>query len=170
MKTHIKNKIHPHVHAFDKALISFRAPEYIHHEKSALWFAIAGVIAILLVAYGLLTDGWTFSLAIIIFAGTYYLLHRHSPPTVEVKISKFGVKIGRHIFPYSRIKGFFLLYDPPFTNKLYFRMVSRFHPDIFIQMEKTDPAKARHILLAYLPEFKGVGEPFSDTLVRLFRL
>ncbi|MBI2638648.1 hypothetical protein HYW83_03600 [Candidatus Peregrinibacteria bacterium] len=168
----IKHSHHAPVnqHAFDKALLTWRAPEYTHHEKSPIWFVVAGLIALLLVLYGLKTDGWTFSVAIIVFAGTYYLVHREAPKTVEVKISKFGVKIGRHVFPYSNLKSFWIVYEPPFIKKLYLRMASSFKPDVFIALEDADPVEVRRLLNTHLNELKGRHEPFSDTLVRLFRL
>lgn len=157
--------------AFDKALITWRAPEYTHHEKSTFWFLVAGVIAFLLVLYGLATEGgWTFSIAVIVFAGSYYLFYRSSPPIVEVKISKLGVKIGHHTFPMNNIRNFWITYDPPFVKKLYLRMISRFHPDIAVSLHNADPVKVHHILSPFVRELKGKGEPFSDTLLRLFRL
>jgi hypothetical protein len=171
---HQKSHRHHHApanpHAFDHALLTWKAPEYIHHEKSPIWFLVAGLIALFFVIYGLKTNGWTFSVAIIVFAGTYYLVHRHTPPLVEVKLSKFGAKIGRHVFPYSHLKSFWIVYEPPFVKKLYLRSASAFRPDIFVSLEDADPVEVRHILSKYLTELRGRHEPFSDTLVRLFRL
>lgn len=155
---------------FERAVLTWKAPQFAHHEKSLLWFVIAGLVAFLLVIYGLRTNGWTFSVAVIVFAGTYYLIHRHAPPIVDIKISKFGVKIGRHTFPFSNLKSFWIVYEPPFVKKLYLRMDSKFQPDIFISLENADPVEVRRILGTYLHEFTGRHEPFSDVLVRLLKL
>lgn len=157
-------------HAFEQTVLSWKAPQFPHHEKSLLWFIVAGLVVFFLVMYGLRTDGWTFSVAILVFAGTYYLVHRHVPPTVDIKISKFGVKIGRHTFPFSHLKSFWIVYEPPFVKKLYLRMDSKLRPDLFISLEDADPAEVRQILSQYLNEFTGRHEPFSDTLVRLLKL
>ena len=156
--------------AFDKALLSWIAPEYPHQEKSWLWFAVASVVLALLVLYGLFTDGWTFSMAVLVFAGTYYLLHRETSPLVEVKISRVGIKIGIHIFSYSQIRGFWILYDPAYVRRLYVRMQSRFRPDVFVDLGATDPAELREILAKHIKELKGLDEPFGDLVVRLLRL
>lgn len=155
---------------FDNALFTWRAPEYAHHEKSALWFVCAGLVALTLVVWGIMTDGWTFSLAIIVFCGTYYLTYREKPKIVDVKISKLGVKIGNHGFAYNQIKHFWIVYDPPFVNKLYLRMNGRFHPDVCVSLEDVDVAELRSVLIEHLHEVKGRHEPFADTLVRLFKL
>lgn len=157
-------------HLFERAVINWKAPEYIYHEKSALWFIVAGFVAIALVIYGLTTDGWTFSVAIIVFAGTYYLFYRHAPPVVDVKLSRVGVKIGKHIFPYWKLKSFWIVYDPPLVKRLYLRTTSRFHPDIFISLENTDPSKIRAVLKEHIPEKENGTEPFADSLVRAFKL
>lgn len=170
-KKHKKQHDTKNTHAYDNAILNWRAPEYVHHEKSILWFIIAGVIAAGFVVYDLMSGGWSFSIAIIVFCGTYYLFYRHSPNIVEVKISKMGIKIGRHCFPYSHLKSFWIVYDPPFVKKLYFRMSSKFKPDISIALEEfTDPTELRTVLSSHLTENKGQHEPLADTLVRVFRL
>lgn len=168
----VKNKKHieKDFRAYDKAILTWKAPEYLHHEKSALWFLIAGLIAVALIIYDLMNGGWSFSVAIIVFAGTYYLLYRHEPKIVDVKISKFGVKIGRHCFSYGHLKSFWVVYDLPFAKRLYLRMSSRLKPDVFVSIEGVDPTEIRHVLSGYLREIKGMQEPFSDTLVRVFKL
>lgn len=163
-------RIDKHAPAFDKALIIFRAPEYLHHEKSLVWFVVAGLIALILVVYGLMSDGWTFSIAVIVFAGAYYSFSRHKPPVVDIKISKMGIKIGGHAFPYNRLKIFWIVYDPPFVNKLYLRTNSALHPDIFVSLENADVCEVRRVLSKHLAELTNKHEPFSDTLVRLFKL
>lgn len=165
---HKKQEAKPH--AFEQAVLSWKAPQFAHHEKSLLWFLVAAAITAALVIYGLKTDGWTFSVAILVFAGTYYLVHRHAPPIVDVKISKFGIKIGRHVFPYSHLKSFWIVYEPPFVKKLYLRMDSKLRPDLFISLEDADPAEVRQILGIHLHEFTSRHEPFADVLVRLLKL
>lgn len=157
-------------HAYDDAILTWRAPEYLHHEKSKLWYLIASLILVGLVWYGLSSNGWTFSLAIIVCAGTYYLFQHHAPAIVDIKVSGVGVKVGRHKFPFSGIKGFWLVNEPPHANKIYLRMQSRVHPDIAISLDGANPVEVQRILSKYSREIKGNFEPFSDTLVRLFRL
>ncbi|MBI4994607.1 hypothetical protein HZC21_03115 [Candidatus Peregrinibacteria bacterium] len=160
----------PHAHLFEKAVFTWSAPEYIYHKKTALWFIVAGFVAIALVIYGLMTNGWTFSVAIIVFAGTYYSFYKHAPQNVEVKISRVGVKIGRHLFPYGKLKSFWIVYDPPLVKRLYLRTTSRLHPDIFISLQHADPSKIRSILKEHILEKENGSEPFADALVRAFKL
>lgn len=157
-------------YGFNEAILTFRAPEYDYHEKSSMWYAIAGGIALLFIIYGLKTDGWSFSLAVIVFAGTYYLVRRKAPPVVDVKITKMGVAIGDHKFQYSGIKGFWIVFEPPHVTKLYLRMAGRASPDISVSLKDTDPSEVRMALKKHARELEISTEPFSDTLVRLFKL
>ena len=159
-----------YLHEFDSPLLTWKAPEYIYHEKSFLWFIIAAIVAFLLVIYGLETYGWTFCVAVVVFAGVYYMFYRHKPEIIDVKLSRIGVKVGRHVFPYSNIRNFWIVYDPPFVKKIYFRMMSKLHPDIFVPLDGVDIAEVKHILSKYVEEIKGKAEPISDTLVRFFKL
>lgn len=170
LKNSHNGKKSKNAHVFDNALMAWKAPEYVYHEKSFIWFFVAALIALALIIYGLETGSWTFSLAIAVFAGTYYLSHRIKPKIVDVKISKIGIKIGRHIFPYSHIRGFWIVYNPPFVKKLYFKMTSKLHPHVVVLFENEDPATVRGVLSSHIEELKGIDEPFSDTLTRLLRL
>lgn len=154
----------------DEVLLAWSAPEYPHHEKTSRWFIVALVIVGLLVIYGLMTDGWTFSVAMLVFAGTYYVTHRRAPPVVDVVVSRTGIKIGQHIFPYTQLKGFWVLFNPPSVHRLYIRVQGKFHPDIFVDIGESDPAEIATVLNKYLKEIKGMEEPFGDTVVRLLRL
>lgn len=155
---------------FGKTLVSWRAPEYVHHEKSLLWFIFAALVVVLLVWYGLATDGWTFSVAVLVFAGTYYLMYRGKPRIVEVAVSNMGIKIGGHVFHFGNLKNFWIVYDPPFVNKLYLRSKSKLKPDIFVSLENAPVAEIKSVLSKHLAEMGDKQEPFSDTLIRIFKL
>ncbi|PIQ78644.1 hypothetical protein COV82_00605 [Candidatus Peregrinibacteria bacterium CG11_big_fil_rev_8_21_14_0_20_46_8] len=150
--------------------IRWRAPEYQHHEKSFLWFVVAGLVAALLIVYGLVSGAWTFSLAILAFCVAYYAFHRHVPEEVDIEITSRGVHIGRHFFSYAKLKNFWVVYDPPFVGRLYLRFRSRIHPDITVALEDQDPGLIRKTLLKHLPEWEDGDEPMIDTFIRLLRL
>ncbi|MBP9718265.1 hypothetical protein KBD59_03145 [Candidatus Gracilibacteria bacterium] len=168
MEKHKKQIVHRHM--FEDATMSWVAPEYAHHEKSLTWFVGAALIILGLVIYGLMTNGWTFSIAVLVFAGTYYLIYRTPPQHVEVKISRAGVKIGRHIFSYAELRGFWIVYNPPFVSRLYIRMQTRLRPDVCIDLVDMDVSEVKRELLEHMHEIKGVDEPFADTVIRLLRL
>lgn len=157
-------------HQFDVATVQWETMEYTHHEKPLSWFIGAGLIVFGLVLYGLMTNGWTFSIAVIVFAGTYYLLHHTPPRQITVKISRAGIKIGAHAIPYGQMNGFWIVYKPPYVARLYLRMQMRLSPDLIIDISQADISEVKEELEKHIKEIKGKDEPFGDTLVRLLRL
>jgi len=155
----------------NKALeIVWRAYEYDHHEKTLLWFVIAGVVALGFIVYGLLTDGWTFSLAILAFCVAYYAMHRHEPKIVDIKLNSKGVHIGRHFFSNVQFKNFWIVYDPPHVARLYLRFRSRVRQDLILSIADQDPAEIRRALKAHINEWEAGEEPLVDIFIRLLRL
>lgn len=157
-------------HAYDSAVFEWQAPEYHKHHKGAVWFIIAGLIAFGLVVYGVVTAGWTFSVAILIFSGVYLLIHSQEPKKIPVKISPMGIKMGNHYVPYSDIRAFWIVYHPPMIKTLNFRTVHPLLPDMMLSLEHHDPSEIRDYLSTQIPEWEGKAESFSNTLVRLLRL
>lgn len=150
--------------------LAWVAQEYPYHEKSLLWFIIAGTILLSLIVYGLLTDGWTFSMALIVAAGAYYVSHRNPPEIVPISVTNKGIKVGKHTFAYPSIKCFWIVYDPPHTRRLYIRLHARLAVNIAIELEDVDVNDLRKELLKHLAEHTVSEEPFTETLIRLLRL
>lgn len=171
MKTKNKNTNRAHGEATKEVVsLAWVAQEYPYHEKSLLWFIIAGVILLSLIVYGLLTDGWTFSMALIVAAGAYYVSHRNPPEIVPISVTNKGIKVGKHTFAYPSIQCFWIVYDPPHTRRLYIRLHARLSVNIAIELEDVDVTDLRKQLRKHVSEHAVSAEPFTDTLIRLLRL
>jgi len=129
-------------------------------------------VGILLAAVimGFFQGQWSFSLVMVTFAITYYIMHRDHPKDVEIKISEIGIKVGKRKYPYSKIKSFWIFYDPPYISTLNIRYNDHVIVDIAIQLEGQNPADVREFLLGKIPEKVGHLEAFTDVLARLFKL
>lgn len=156
--------------AFDNGIISWTAPEYIRHERGPLWKAIAFLSLIAAAILGYIYNAWTFSLAIVVFAVVYYLIQLEHPRNVEVIVSDIGVKVGNRKYPFTRIKAFWIVYEPPYVQTLNIRVDKDLACDITILMNYNDPALLREFLLSKIPEMEGQGESLSDALLRLFKI
>lgn len=156
--------------AFDDAEISWVAPEYIKHDRGLLWKISAVLVVLIAAGFGIMYNAWTFSLAIVAFAVAYSLVRLEHPRDVDVKISNVGIKIGAKKIPYSRIRAFWVIYEPPFIQTFNIRVSGDLLLDISIQMNGQDPAKLREFLLSKIPEMEGKGESLSDALLRLFKI
>lgn len=163
MKKHTKEKTEGKVH------FSWEAPDHPHGKKSKIWYIFAALAGGGLVFYGIQSESWIFSAAILLFAGTYALVHRHPPRHVHVKISEHGISFGRHHFEYHNLKNFWIVHEPPFVNKLYLRKHTKLHPDFYISLEDENPSEIHRFLVKKLREIPGRHEPFADIFARLFK-
>lgn len=162
--------IHSLPSAFDEAVISWIAPEAIRHERGTLWKIVMSLVVIGTITFGILYNSWTFSLAIAAFVFAYYIVNLEHPKHLEVKISDIGIKIGNRKYPFSRIKAFWTIYEPPYTATLNIRTTGEITSDITIQLHGQSPSEIRRFLLDKIPELEGQSEKLSDIFLRLFKI
>jgi len=156
--------------AYDDAVLSWVAPETIKHERGTLWKFIIGLFVIAIAVWGILNDAWTFSLVIVAFSITYYLVHLEHPKEVEIKVSNIGIKVGARKYPYNRIRAFWLIYDPPYVKTLNIRVTADLITDITIQLNGQNPSQLREFLMDKIPEMEGQTEKISDIILRLLKI
>lgn len=156
--------------AYDKAIISWIAPETIIHQRGPIWKIVVSLLVLATIAFGIYTGAWTFSLAIGVFAIAYYIIHLEHPKAIEIKISEIGIKVGYRKFSYSQIRAFWILYDPPYVQTLNLRVHGQIVDDIAIQLYDQEPAEIREFLMTKIPELEGQTEKLSDIFLRLFKI
>ena len=167
-----ENLTHAHpVPDFDKAAISWIAPEYLQHTKSSVWWLTAAVIWLAAIVAEALSGNWSMLLATVVFGIVYWYIHEHHPPRhTKVNLSELGVKIGHTSIPYADIETFWVIYDPPFTRRLFLRLKTGVFQELIIELESQNPQQITSFLERYIPERRGVKETLSDVLLRAFRL
>lgn len=156
--------------AYDHAKIAWIAPETIIHQRGPIWKIVTGLLVLAVIAWGIYSGAWTFSLAIGVFAIAYYIIHLEHPKAIEIKISEIGIKVGYRKFSYSQIKAFWILYDPPYVQTLSIRVHGQITDDITIQLYDQSPAEIREFLMTKIPEMEGQTEKLSDIFLRLFKI
>ncbi len=109
-------------------------------------------------------------MAVSVFVIAYYLIHRDHPKDVEISISDIGIKVGHRKYPFSRIKSFWLMYEPPHIRTLNIKVHGELAVDISIQLNHQDPSKIREFLIEKIPEKEGHQESFSDIFARLLKI
>ena len=118
----------------------------------------------------ILTDSATGAIATILLAGVYFLASREHPRTQKVEINDLGIKIDDKFHPYSNIRYFWILYNPPLTATLNFALVGRVGKLITAQLGGQDPAPVRNFLRTQIPEVQGRKESFFDSIGKLLRI
>lgn len=156
--------------AFDDAIHSWVAPEFIRHERGLIWKMVMPLLVFLAAFLGIYFDAWTFSMAIVAFAIVYWIMHRKPPQDVEVLISDVGVKVGNRHYPFVKIKAFWVVYEPPVFNTMYIRVSGDIALDIPIQLVDQHPALIREIMINKVPEMQGQKLSISETIARLLKL
>lgn len=177
-----KHQYHPsafeenldHTHAnphFDKAAISWIAPEYLQHPKSTNWWVAAAIVWLVSIVLEAFSGNWTMLAATAVFGVVYWYVHEHHPPKhTKINLSDLGVKVGHNSIPYGEIVCFWITYTPPHTRRLYLQLKNAILPDLVIELEDQDPAKVRAFLEQHLSEVVGVKENFADSILRAFKL
>lgn len=162
--------LHSQPSEYDEAILSWIAPETIKHERGMTWKVVMGGLLLSGIIWGIFTNALTFSLVLAVFAVAYYLINLEHPKDLEVKISHIGIKIGTRRYPYSRIKAFWIIYEPPYLKILNLRVSGEIITDLTIQLHDQTPSAVREVLMEKIPEMEGQSEKLSDLLLRLFKI
>jgi hypothetical protein len=156
--------------AYDEGVLTWKSPEYTIHQKGWLWYSIFVLIfggsSYLAFRY----NSWTFSLALVVFAVVYLLADKKKPKKVPVKLSEIGVKVGTRVYQYSRIRAFWIVYNPPFQKTLHLEVYNEFVSEVEISLEDEDPAEIHQFLAQRIPELEGKEPGFLDNISKLLKL
>ncbi len=156
--------------AFEQALFHWQAPEYLRFQKGPLWYTVAGLIDAALIAYALTTGSLTMALVFLVLPLVYLSEHARKPKVVDVVISPYGINFGILRIPFSSVKRFYILHNPPYVDELHLLTMNRWHPEVAIPLNGTPPALLRQYLVTQIPEWEGKELSFLDILVRILRL
>lgn len=156
--------------ATDRGVISWIAPEFVYHKRGRMWYLVSSTITLLLVIYGILTDSPTMAIAFLMLYGVYFLVHNKKPKQINIIISELGIKADKKFYPFSIIKGFYILYNPPYLSELRIETTAKIMSQITLQLADIDPVPVRSYLVKQIPEIEGKEESFLDTLTRVLKL
>lgn len=92
--------------------IEWLAPEYEHKEQSVDWFWALGIIIFAVAVTSVIYKNYFF--AILIVLGGVLLAHFtiKKPEMVDYELTEEGLKIKNTIYPYKKIKHFWVQTDP----------------------------------------------------------
>lgn len=91
----------------DSVLIRWEAPEYAHHERSAIWYVIFGFVTLVLVIVAILIiKSITFAILVPVMAIALFVYTQHAPEVIRYTLSRKGLHINDKLFTYSQFKSF----------------------------------------------------------------
>lgn len=145
--------------------LTWTAPEYEHREKTPDWFWALGVIAIAGSIAAIIYKNYLFAIFILIatFLLGYFALRK--PEEVEFEINEDGVRIEDEIYPYERIKAFWVdrLHPKP---KLLLESDRHFMPIITIPLDNVSEKDVIEALSDHVKK-REIQEPLSHKIMDL---
>jgi hypothetical protein len=174
----MEQELHHEPHDFDENLIdagdtqvAWEAWEYEPHERSLVWFIIAGIIGAVLLVYAISTANYLFAI-IVLMMGVIMLIDglRH-PDRIDVHITDQGLVFGDQFYNFNMIKDFSIIYEPPDVKLLYVDFNNVWQPFLVVPLENVDPNVVRDNLLPYAFEnLSREEEALTDMLRRMYKL
>ena len=88
-------------------LLRWQATEYIHHERTVLWYVILGVVVVAFIALALLVfHSITFAILIPVMLVALVVYIRRPPSLLNYILSRKGLHINDHLYLYDQFKAF----------------------------------------------------------------
>jgi hypothetical protein len=145
-------------------LLSWTAPEFIKHEKSAGWFWALGIIGVALVVVSLMMQNYLFILIVILAAFLIYIQAKKRPTNIRVTLTNKGIIINDKEYAYSDLRSFWIFEEPEIEC---LSLISKklTQPQIQIPFGEQNPKKIREILIKFITE-KEQEEPLIDAIAR----
>jgi hypothetical protein len=167
-----KNNQAPAVQEIDvgNALLSWESWDRPPMERSKTWYAIAGTIGVLLIAWSIWQENYLFAI-IVVMTAVILLFGQLIPPNrISVHITDLGVVYGDTFYPFEDLRDFSIVYKPP-VKTLYISFYKSIRPMIAVPIEDADPNALREALLPYVFEnLEREEELLTDTIRRVYKL
>ena len=145
------------------------ALEYEYFPKSADWFWAVIILIAAIAAAAVILGNFLFGVLILASGLAVILYGLRKPQMIDFAITSRGVQIQNKLYPFDALESFWVHYDPPHKKEISLKSKKAFMPYIQIPLADTDPNVLREFLIKFVKE-KEHQEPFSDTLMRVFKL
>lgn len=150
--------------------VAWTAQEYIHPDKSPLWFIVFVVVVLGLVALDIfLLQSWTFSALVIVAAIAVIIYTRRPPRMLSYGLSgSHGFNVGDRLYHFEEFKAFGIIRDGE-HNSIMLLPRRRFAPGVSVYFPDEAGEKIVDILGQRLP-MEDLKLDLVDQLIRKLRL
>ena len=154
----------------DNPPVTWTAQEYVHSERSPLWFVIFVVVVLGLVAVDIfLLRSWTFSALVIVMAVALVIYIRRPPRTLTYALSPVqGLYVGERLYHFDEFKAFGLIQDGEHYSIMMIPR-QRFAPGVSVYFPDDVGERIVDILGQRLP-MENLKLDLVDVIVRKLRL
>lgn len=149
--------------------VHWQAHEYIHHEKSPLWFIIFAAVVVGLIAVAIFAiQSITFAILIPVMAAAL-IVYSHRPPRIlDYTLSRQGLHINDHLYPFADFKAFGVIHDGDEYSVMLIP-TKRFRPGVSVYFPEESGEAIVDMLGARLP-MQELHLDLIDALIRKLRI
>ena len=153
-----------------EASITWSAQEYIHPDKTPIWYILFGFVAIALVAVDIFfLRSWTFSALVLVMAIAVIVYIRRPARTLTYALSSTqGLYVGEQLHPFEEFKSFGLI-TADGSNSIMLVPRKRFAPGVSVYFPEEAGEQIVDILGSRLP-MEELKLDAVDIIVRKLRL
>jgi hypothetical protein len=145
--------------------VHWQAHEYIHHEKSPIWFFWFTLVIIgLMIAAIFLMQSITFAILIPVMAAALIVYSRRPPRVLSYTLSKKGLHINDRLYPFAQFKGFGVIRDGEEFSVMLIP-IKRFQPGVTVYF----PEEAGEAIVDILGTRLPMQELHLDMIDRVIR-
>ena len=156
------------VRAAGKKLITWKAPEYHHYEKTNDWFWWAGLLAIILLGFATWQGSFLFGILILISWFVIVLYAVRKPDEIDFALSENGILIDNKLYSWQSLKSFWIFHNPPFPTEVSFESKKTLMPYIRVPLGDKNLDEVKTLLKKHLREVEQ-EESIIDHLAHLAR-
>jgi hypothetical protein len=151
-------------------LMSWDVPEYVKYKRSTGWYIWLGIISLAVLVYSFFTSNFLLGVIVVIFVTIIIAHNLGDPGTVNFSIYEDGVILGSKHKPWTELKSFWIIYEPPEVKTLYFDLKG-LRPSLSVDLMDQNPVKVKEIIIKFLKEdLTQDKELIGDELSRLLKL
>jgi hypothetical protein len=167
MDTHTKTTP-PEKPIQSRILLQWEGLIHPEHKRGKAWYAIGGVLIIVLAAYGLITGSWPFTMVMLLIGGIYFLQRDAKGVTKHISIEIDGVRFNDTFTSWVDSEGYWFLSAPDY-HELHIMRGPK-NGDIIIQTADISPDDIRGVLSPFIPERSDQQESLLDIIIRICKL
>jgi hypothetical protein len=145
--------------------VTWTASEFIAHHKTAGWYTLLGLAAVIVAAIVWLVDKDIFS-AVLVFVGVLLLgvYGAHKPRQLTYSLDDLGIKIGQNHHTFSEFRSFSVVSEGAFAS-IELVPLRRFAMYTTVYFDPADEDNIINVLNTHLP----MEEPRNDLVEQLMR-
>jgi hypothetical protein len=150
--------------------VTWTAQEYVHLDKSPVWFILFAIVVLGLIAVDVfLLKSWTFSALVVVMAVAVVIYVRRPPRTLTYALSgKQGLYVGEKLYHFDEFKAFGLIKDGE-HNSIMLIPRKRFAPGVSVYFPEEAGEQIVDVLGQRLP-MEDLKLDIIDVVVRKLRL